>query len=99
MDLASPEEIMEAFGPTWEGIADTFNEVIDGVNDALNNGKASHEELIEWLTFLVTGANRIASDLINDGSRMKPRQNFLPTLIRAQEHALDEMNILEWRKQ
>lgn len=97
-EMASPEGIVEAFGPTWEGIADTFKEVIGGVNDALNNGKATHSELIEWLTFLVTGANRIASDLIQEGSRMKPRQNFMPALIRAQESALHEMNILEWRR-
>ena len=98
MEMAEPEEVMEAFGPTWEGIADTFKEVIGGVNDALTNGKASHEELIQWLTFLVTGANRIAADLIDEGSRMEPRQNFRPALILAQESALYEMNILEWRK-
>lgn len=88
----------EPLGPTWESIADTFKGVMSGVNDAIDNRKATHAELIEWLTFLVTGANRIVGDLIYDGSRMKPKQNFMPALIHAQEHALDEMNILEWRK-
>lgn len=98
MDIATPEELMEAFGPKWEDVIGTFNEVIAGVNDALDNEKASHEELIGWLTFLVTGANKIVSDLIYEGSRMKPRQNFQHALIVAQEKALVEMNVLNWRK-
>jgi len=96
--LPTPEELAEELGPTWEGIADLFKEVIGGVNDALKNEKASHAELIEWLTRLVTGSNRIVQDLIEEGRRMKPRQNFMPALIHAQEDALYEMNILEWRK-
>jgi hypothetical protein len=97
-EMPTPEEILEAFGPTWEGIADSFKEVIGGVNDALKNGKASHEQIIEFLTFLVTGSNKIVYDLIQEGSRMKPRQNFTPALIVAQEKALFEMNHLNWRK-
>lgn len=102
-ELPTPEEFEESLKNipsvsfTWENIRDTLNEVISGVNDALNNGKATHPELIEWLTFLVTGANRIAYDLIQEGSRMKPRQNFQPALIIAQEKALFEMNVLDWR--
>lgn len=101
MDIATPEEFEEnlkAFAPTWEDISDVFSEVISGVNDALDNGKATHEEVIRRLTFLVTGANKIVYDLIQEGSRMKPRQNFQPALIVAQEKALVEMNYLDWRK-
>lgn len=97
-ELPTPEEIKCAIPFTWEDVQNALKEIISGVNDALNNGKATHPELIEWLTFLVTGANKMAYDLIQEGSRMKPRQNFQPALIIAQEKAINEMNWMSWRQ-
>lgn len=96
--MPTPEEVNEALALTWEETASLFPWLIEGVNDALRGGKATHEEIITSLTFLVTGTNKIVSDLIQEGSRMEPRQNYQLALIIAQEHALHEMNVLSWRK-
>lgn len=100
-ELPTPEEFEEAaetFSLRWEEGAFFLKGVIESVNDALDNEKATHEEIIERLTFFVTGANKIVSDLIHEGSRMEPRQNYQHALVVAQERALYEMDTLDWRK-
>lgn len=82
---------------TWGEGEFLFKDLIESVNDALTNEKATREDIITRLTFLVTGANKIVSDIIQDGSRMEPRQNYQHALIVAQEQALFEMNVLDWR--
>jgi len=101
-ELPTPEEFEEAakaFAVTWEEGAFFLKGVIDSVNDALANEKATREEIINRLTFLVTGCNKIVSDIIQEGSRMKPRRNsqYQHALIVAQEEALFEMHVLNWR--